>query len=100
MNNNKLIELSGKVGKAYKILPCWNYSDIIEEITWLHEDSTRCFELAIENNLWIKPMENFVRVYESEFNSLAESYLIHDNDKLQATRVAILKKLLKFEDII
>ena len=96
MTTNELIELSGKVGKAYKILPCWNYSDDAKEITWLHEDSARCFELAVENNLPIEHVYDYAtgEYFTVHASDLYEDYDKHNNDKAQATRVAILKALL------
>lgn len=72
--------------------------------TWLHDDSARCFELACEHELDINP-HRFNGIVEaidcdtcSGINDDLEYLDAHNNDKALATRIAILKCLVKMKE--
>lgn len=78
-----------------------------EPLIWLHDDSARCFDLMVEHEVGTKQLVNTAngKAYSAEafaYNStnydieidLCEHYTDHNNDKQEATRIAILKALL------
>lgn len=99
MTNDELMELSKQVSEAYNID---HYEWICAEIyVYLHEDSEKCFDLAVENDLSILIRNidlnlKFVSIAKNNSNieSALQLYTEHNNDAKLATRVAILKALL------
>ena len=80
------------------------YSEVDgRRINWLHEDSASCFELSVKLGVDITYWDIGVSASTSSndvelFTIDKQLYKNHDNDKALATRVAILKCLLKMKE--
>jgi len=86
--------LSKKVAELYGI----PFEDF-EASPYLHEDSTRCFDLAVEHSLVLSWYGVCVGVARTTVDTPCYAmYEEHDNDKALAARVAILKCLLKMKE--
>lgn len=102
MTQAELEQLSEQVAEKRGCAPFWygvyDEDDIAETEIWLYQDSRFCFELAVDNSFEITIFDETVRVvwFENGANIKikTEDYTDHNNDKHQATRVAILKAYL------
>ena len=95
MTHNELIDLSKAAAKVAGVAP---YDDTLTLSAlgkdfhfWLHEDNARCFELMCryEMLLSVNGGEALVNIHNP-----AEMFINHNNDREQATRVAILKAIV------
>jgi hypothetical protein len=68
--------------------------------TILAYDSIRCFELSVKYRLDVTYTNDSVLVFthSQPTRYTQEGFKFHDDDPIKATRVAILKTLLKTED--
>jgi hypothetical protein len=103
MNQTEKINLSKRVAAKYGIEDYVVYGvddyGAALPFTWLADDSARCFELAVENNLDIVCNNSLVvEVFSltGNFVSTVEAYADHADAK-EATRIAILKCLDKMK---
>lgn len=111
MTQAELEQLSRDVAEKHSI-SAWSlgigkaFGDDVK--LWLHDNSARCFELAIENEVGIKQLVDAIsgKAFSAEAftyskkhyginTSICEDYAWHhNNNKIRATCVAILKALL------
>jgi hypothetical protein len=68
-----------------------------ETIDWLHDDSARVFELMVEHEIDVTSYVDRVNATE-EFHYGEEYFKDHNNDKALATRVAILRCLIRMKE--
>lgn len=105
MTKQEKQQLSRDVAVKYKIEASRRYIVNSEDITtWLHEDSARCFDLMAEHEIDLSFVEDFVFSYTNNIQGYflnrsgvvrqSIRYTDHNNDKQEATRIAILKALL------
>jgi len=73
------------------------------QVIWLYQDSARCFDLMVKHD--IRPHQNYLsgtswaEVIEPRQDGVFERWSSHNNDRSQATRVAILKARLAMGEI-
>jgi hypothetical protein len=97
-----MITLSKQVAELYGIesfTADYNFNGRPFNIKYLHEDSLRCFELAVKYRLTIEPYEdNYCWVAQMcpQIHT-TEKYEDHP-DRLTAVRVAILKCLVRIKE--
>lgn len=98
-------ELSKRVAELYEIDKTAFATSINKSggsstvTTWLHDDSARCFELMVEHSISIKEYYGVfdgVRATTKTAIIVDENYIIY-KDKCLATRIAILKCLVKMK---
>ena len=102
MTHNELIELSKAAAKVAGVDPLkWTDGEGFDpgRSIWLHEDSARCFELMCRYIMDIESGEvesgGYVGSYAIGRGNLAVELIdTHNNDREQATRVAILKAIV------
>ena len=92
-------ELSKKVAELYGIDTTRVLSNGDFSCTWLHDDSARVFELMVEHELDMKSYPYFKYVDVGFGDNFDQEYFKdHNNDKALATRIAILKCLVKMKE--
>lgn len=99
MTEQEKQELSKAVADKYGIAQFdIEYNSWGEECdpTWLHDDSTRCFDLMVENDVYFQQYHKGVMGLFDELplnDEKYEAYADHPT-KQEATRIAILRALL------
>lgn len=96
-------QLSKRIAELYGIASYFIYEEHHRE--WLHDDSARCFGLMVEHGV---SLSVDVGIHESfgvstflmgKVQLLSfERFADHNNDKALATRITILKCLLKMKE--
>jgi hypothetical protein len=106
MTKQEKIALSEQVGRRYGIAPAikpFRTHYLFDTVpVYLADDSARCFELAVDNSLILSTIGNDCTVNEMNRtqryvkNFTIERYADHPS-KAEATRIAILKALVKLK---
>lgn len=94
MSEQEKIALSKRVAELYRI---GERTPMLSINLLLYEDSARCFELVVEHELSIEFIGDTVFVGSFSFDDVFENYEDHIS-KAEATRVAILKFLVKMKE--
>lgn len=97
MTEQDKIELSKRVAELYGVYEGAEHHYGLGRIigTWLADDSARCFELMVEHNVAVEWWDFFVSANSKTI--INEDYADHPS-KLEATRIAILKCLVKMKE--
>jgi hypothetical protein len=99
MTIDKLSSLVGDTCKISSVRVLY-LSQKSSQVIQLFEDSERCFELAVANQLKIEhTLGDVVCAGRIDVGYVYEEYAGHFNSKIQATRIAILKALLKVKKV-
>lgn len=97
MTEHDKIQLSKQVAELYGV----DYGRLLDSsdygYTSLADDSARCFELAVEFMIDISQWENMAEAFGVGVTSGIEYFSNHPT-KAEATRIAILKCLVKMKE--
>lgn len=96
MTEQEKIELSEKVAELYGV-EAFRWLDFGHSKFHIANDSGPCFDLAVENEIFIYPLGDRITVKSAVTENL-EVYKNHPS-KAAATRIAILKCLVRTKEL-